>query len=168
MSPTQVTVMINGANFLSAAGGSVLLGYFGRKSLMIVNQFICIVGMIGMWVFSAFVPNDTMMYILVIGFIVAFEFGPGPIVWLYVSEVCNDKATSVNTVVNWFWTLFMSIMTLYLSNWLEGYIWFLFGITATIGFFYIMIFMKETRGVAPDKLKTLYFKGDQKQYDPIM
>ena len=161
--------MINGANFLSAAGGSILLGFFGRKTLMIVNQFICICGMAGMWVFSAFIESDTMMYILVIGFIVAFEFGPGPIVWLYISEVCNDKATSVNTVVNWFWTLFMSIMTLYLNNWLGGYIWFLFGITATIGFFYIMIFMKETRGLPQDKLKQLYLKGGNSQsYDPIM
>ena len=161
--------MINGANFISAFGGSILLGYFGRKTLMIVNQFICILGMAGMWVFSAFIESDTMMYILVIGFIVAFEFGPGPIVWLYISEVCNDKATSVNTVVNWFWTLFMSIMTLYLNNWLGGYIWFLFGITATIGFFYIMIFMKETRGLPQDKLKQLYNKGGGSQsYDPIM
>ena len=90
LSPTQVTVMINGANFLSAFGGSVLLGYFGRKTLMVVNQFICILGMVGMWIFTSFAPNDTAMYILVIGFIVAFEFGPGPIVWLYVSEICND------------------------------------------------------------------------------
>lgn len=35
LSPTQVTVMINGANFLSAFGGAVLLGFFGRKTLMI-------------------------------------------------------------------------------------------------------------------------------------
>ena len=161
--------MINGANFISAAGGSILLGYFGRKTLMIVCQFACIIGMVGMWIFSSFVTSDTMMYILVIAFIVAFEFGPGPIVWLYVSEICNDKATSVNTVVNWIWTLFMSIMTLYLNEWLKGYIWFLFGITATIGFFYIMIFMKETRGVPQDRLKRLYNKnGGDQVYDPIM
>ena len=160
--------MINGANFISAAGGSILLGYFGRKTLMIVCQFACIIGMVGMWIFSSFVESDTMMYILVIAFIVAFEFGPGPIVWLYVSEICNDKATSVNTVVNWIWTLFMSIMTLYLNEWLKGYIWFLFGITATIGFFYIMIFMKETRGVPQDRLKRLYNKGGDQVYDPIM
>lgn len=82
--------MINGANFLSAAGGSVLLGFFGRKTLMVVNQFACIVGMVGMWVFTTYILNDTLTYILVIGFICAFEFGPGPIVWLYNSEICND------------------------------------------------------------------------------
>ena len=61
--------MINGANFISAAGGSILLGYFGRKTLMIVCQFACIIGMVGMWIFSSFVESDTMMYILVIAFI---------------------------------------------------------------------------------------------------
>ena len=90
LSPTQVTVMINGANFLSAAGGAVLLGFFGRKTLMLSMQFACCLGMLGMWIFGTFVESDVAMYILVIAFIVAFEFGPGPIVWLYNSEVCND------------------------------------------------------------------------------
>lgn len=161
--------MINAANFVSAAGGSILLGYFGRKTLMVVNQFACIVGMVGMWIFTTFILSDTLTYILVIAFICAFEFGPGPIVWLYNSEICNDKATSVNTVINWIWTLFMSIMTPYLSQWLDGYIWLLFGITATLGFFYILIVMKETRGVPQDKLKRLYQKDSGEQvYDPIM
>ena len=96
LSGTQVTVMINGANFVAALGGSILLGYFGRKTLMVVTQFACIVGMVGMWIFSdTFVDSDTMMYVLIIAFIFAFEFGPGPIAWLYISEVCNDKALSL-------------------------------------------------------------------------
>ena len=56
------------------------------------------------------------MYVLTVIFIFGFEFGPGPIVWIYLSEICNDKATSVNTVVNWFWTLVVSISTPLLFN----------------------------------------------------
>lgn len=32
----------------------------------------------------------------------AFEFGPGPIAWLYISEVTQDKASSIATALNWF------------------------------------------------------------------
>ena len=143
--------MLNGANFLGAIGGSLLLGFFGRKSLFLSTQLSCIVFLAGMWVFSdALVDSDIGIEILAVAFIFAFEFGPGPIVWLYISEICNDKATSVNTVVNWIWTLFMSIMTLYLSQWLKGYLWLLFGATSTVGFIYLTLFMKETKGLSKD------------------
>ena len=52
-----------------------------------------------------------MLILLTVAFICGFEFGPGPILWLYLSEVCNNKATSVNTVVNWVWTLAISLAT---------------------------------------------------------
>ena len=71
---------------------------------------------------------------MAIVFICAFEFGPGPIVWLYVSEVCNDKATSVATVSTWFWTLAVSILTPFLINdWLpDGKTWLLWGALSTV------------------------------------
>ena len=66
---------------------------------------------------------------MTVSFICAFEFGPGPIVWLYISEICNNKATSVGTVMNWFWTLTVSVLAPFLvDDWLPyGKTWFLFG-----------------------------------------
>ena len=94
-------------------------------------------------------------------FICAFEFGPGPIVWLYISEICNDKATSVGTVMNWFWTLTVSILSPFLINdWLtEGKTWLLFGSLSVFGLLFIVFFMKETRGKSEDEVKLLYRKN---------
>ena len=100
------------------------------------------------------------MYVLTVIFIFGFEFGPGPIVWIYLSEICNDKATSVNTVVNWFWTLVVSISTTLLFNALDGWIWLLFGCISTLGFIYVLLFMKETKGVSKDAVKRLYHKNN--------
>ena len=90
LSPNVVSCIINWANFLAAGIGAVLLGHFGRKTLFVGSQFFCIIGMIGMWIFSTYLISDTVMYVLVVAFIFGFEFGPGPIVWLYLSEICND------------------------------------------------------------------------------
>ena len=98
---------------------------------------------------------------LTVAFICGFEFGPGPIVWLYQSEICNNSATSVNTVVNWMWTLNASIVVLPLFTALEGYLWLLYAILSTFGLFYMMKYMKETRGVSKDKLKSLYYRPDK-------
>ena len=73
-----------------------MLNYFGRKTLMVGGMGFCIIGMFGMWIFNELVDNEAMMYVLTIAFIFGFEFGPGPIVWLYLSEICDDKATSVD------------------------------------------------------------------------
>ena len=57
---------------------------------------------------------------MVIAFVCAFEFGPGPIVWLYISEVSNDKAASVATFINWVFTLIVSILSSYMIKYWFG------------------------------------------------
>ncbi len=106
--------------------------------------------MFGMYIFTGPVENEPMLYVLTIAFIFGFEFGPGPIVWLYLSEICNDQATSVNTVANWAWTLVISISTLPLNNSLGGGVWLLFGCCNVVGFIYIVLVMKETKGVSKE------------------
>lgn len=167
LSSAQASCLINWANFVAAGGGAVLLGFFGRKTLFVSSQIFCIIGMFGMWIFQEIAPNETMTYILVIAFIFGFEFGPGPIVWLYLSETCNDKATSVNTVMNWFWTLVISFITPVMNDKLEGWTWFIFAITCTLGLIYVVIFMKETRGLTKEQQKRLYRKDAQQTYEPL-
>lgn len=77
-----------------------------------------------------------MLIVLTVFFIFGFEFGPGPIVWLYLSEICNNKATSVNTVVNWTWTLIISLTTPIIFKHIEGYTWLIFACTAILGLIY--------------------------------
>ena len=121
--------------------------------------------MFGMWYFTPKEenPEDENTKILLafsVVFICAFEFGPGPIVWLYISEICNDKATSVGTVMNWFWTLIISILSPYLiTNWLKyGYVWLMFSGISILGLIFILFMMKETKGLTELEVKNLYTK----------
>ena len=64
---------------------------------------------------------------MMIVFICAFEFGPGPVVWLYISEICTDKTASVATAVNQLFTLLVSIFSPYmLTDWLKAHTWLLY------------------------------------------
>ena len=117
---TQGTAIVNFANFVSTIAGMGLLGIAGRKTLMAILQVFVIITMFLLWFYQT--PKHSNDYVtlgMAVAFICAFEFGPGPIVWLYISEICNNKATSVGTVVNWFWTLLISVMAPFLlNNWL--------------------------------------------------
>lgn len=164
---TKGVCIINVANFVSTGIGMGLLYVAGRKTLMVVLQVFVIAAMFGMWYFAPHSDdppgyNQTINLIFAIGFICAFEFGPGPIVWLYISEICNDKATSVGTVVNWFWTLVVSVLAPFLINdWLtDGKTWLLFGSLSIVGLLFIIFFMKETRGKSEEEVKRLFRKDD--------
>ena len=83
-------------------------------------------------------------------FIVAFEFSSGPIVWLYMSEIMQDKSQSVATVLNWCMNLIISIICPKLVAAIGkehiGYIFIACGGLTCIGTLFLVVFMKETMG----------------------
>ena len=112
--------------------GVGLLNYFGRKTLMVINQ-IALIGCLLTVFYANSVQNSSIELFSVVSFVFFFEFGPGPIVWLYISEICNDKATSVNIFINWVFTLTISLTTnKLLTDWLKGYTWILFASISSI------------------------------------
>ncbi len=54
--------------------------------------------------------------VMTLAFVAAFEFGPGPIVWMYMSEIMNDKGVSIGTLLNWTFTLIIGLITPILFN----------------------------------------------------
>ena len=103
-----------------------------------------------MW-FASTNDNSSLELGSVVAFVLFFEFGPGPIVWLYISEICNDKATSVNTFINWVFTLAVSLGTnTLLTTWPKDFTWMLFAIISLFGLVFLIVFMKETRGLSEE------------------
>ena len=113
--------------------GVGLLTCFGRKTLMVVNQVALIGCLVTVW-YASTNDNSALELYSVVAFVFFFEFGPGPIVWLYISEICNDKATSVNTFINWVFTLTVSLTAnTLLTSCPKDWTWMLFaGISAAV------------------------------------
>ena len=100
---------------------------------MVINQIAIIGCLVTVWYATTNDHSNLELY-AVVAFCFFFEFGPGPIVWLYISEICNDKATSVNTFINWVFTLTVSLTAnTLLTSWPKDYTWILFaGISAAV------------------------------------
>jgi hypothetical protein len=60
-------------------------------------------------------------------FVTFFEFGPGPIVWVYMSEIMNDKGVSIGTVINLTLTLVIGIVSPIMINSVGGWAFIIFG-----------------------------------------
>lgn len=92
------------------------------------------------------------------GFVASFEFAPGPILWLYLSEILDDKSTSVAVFINWTFCLIIGLITPTLLNSLKGYTFMVFGVCNILSVVTIFFFMKETRGLSDEQVKNLYRK----------
>jgi len=85
-------------------------------------------------------------------FIGIFECSSGPITWLYMSEIMQDKAVSIATVLNWLVNLVISIAIPYVVQAIGddniGYIFITVGGLTVLGTLFMACFMKETRGLS--------------------
>jgi len=97
---------------------------------------------------------------MTMAFVCAFEFGPGPIVWLYMGEIMNDKGLSIGAAVNWTLVLIISLFTPTLMDASDWGTFLMFGCFNVCGTIFIMLFMKETKGLKDEEVKNLYRKGD--------
>lgn len=91
-------------------------------------------------------------------FITAFEFGPGPIAWIYMSEVMNDKGVAMGTFLNWLFTLLFAVVSPYLIQTNLQYTFFGFAGCCVISFIFSIIFVKETKDLNFTELQLLYRK----------
>ena len=103
MSIVWVNFLVYGVNLLATLGSVFLLGWFGRKTLMMLFVPLQAAMMICLGLFLGWLKDDVPDMLSVVScllFVAFFEFSSGPIVWLYIAEICNDTAQSMATVAN--------------------------------------------------------------------
>ena len=96
-------------NFFSSVASVFLFKIMGRRTLLIGNLLIMAL-CCGLMIVLTSEGNFTTQLIIILIYICSFELGPGPVCWVYMAEITNDKAMSVGTALNWVLTLFMSII----------------------------------------------------------
>lgn len=152
MSATTVTALIGVVNFVASFFGLVLLIFFGYRSLMLLFNALMAASLILLATFS-FNHNTLGMVTCVLLFIVFFEFSSGTIVWIYNSEILQDKAIGIATFLNMMIALAISVsIPLLVKKVAIGYIFLTFGILTTIGTIFIAVFMVETRGKTQEEV----------------
>jgi len=101
---------------------------------------------------------DYLELACVLIFVAAFEMSWGPITWLYLAEICNDKSMSIAMLANWTCGLLIGQLTPYLLNeWLQNYTFLLFFAFTVGGLIFVIVYMKETKGLTETEIKVLYW-----------
>lgn len=77
-------------NMVSVLGATTMLNSMGRRTVMIIWTFACAVFM----VINGFAVGHSyglLQLISTLCYVAAFEFGPGPVPWLYMGEIMTDE-----------------------------------------------------------------------------
>lgn len=140
----------------------VQTGYLGRKTIMFwyslaMGAFLITLGMS----LKQHNPGNTPLP-LILGFCFCFQASSGPVTWLYMAEIMQEKGLSIATVLNWLFTLFFSFVTptIKTSYGLPGIgtLFQLVGVTTLLCAAFVSACMKETRGRSLEERKKLYYE----------
>ena len=173
LKPQIMTPIIMTFNFLATFGGLWLLSKFGRRPLLIWGSVAMVLILMLIGIFSLMnIQSGSIPMIL--AFMCAFEFTSGPITWLYMSEIMQDKATGFATGLNWLMACAISALVPYAVYYLTdankhlsriGYLFMLSGILTTLGTVFIFYFMKETRGKSKSEIEEMYSGNTEEEIE---
>jgi MFS family permease len=144
-----------------------LLSKAGRKTILMST--CAILGVMNLLIGYFYTVDDrTIVIVSCLCMITLFEFGSGPITWLYMAEIMQDKGSSLATVMNWLVNLaisyYISILTLhYPGNSTIGIIFYIMGAATILSVFFMMFFMKETRGKSPKEIEEMFYSSSIKK-----
>lgn len=160
LSPGASTFLIQGVSVLGVFSGMVQTGFFGRKTIML--WFSIIMGGILIGLGASLQPADPSWYPLplICSFVFCFQASSGPVTWLYMAEIMQEKGLSIATVLNWLFTLLFSFVTPTIQNAFGlkgvGYLFIIVGGCTLLCALFIKVFMKETKGKSLAERKNLY------------
>jgi len=155
--PRIATALVGIVNVVSTFAATFLLTFFGRKTLLWTMSFAMCADLVGLGIAFSFGENTgSLQIVLVLLFVVLFEFSLGPIVWIYMSEIMTDKGQSLGTLVNWLLTIAMAIATPILLKSIQGWLFIVFGILCGVCGFFSLMFVKETKGLSEAVVANLY------------
>lgn len=158
--------LVNLANFVFVLPAIPLLGIMGRRTMMIVFTTVMFVSLLVMVVFTEWVDlgnaSNIIEVVCTMIFVGAFEMSFGPILWLYLAEICTDQAIALAVLANWTSSLIVGQITPYMlsDDWLGNYTFLVYGGLCACSTLFICAFMKETKGLTEQQCKVLYAPKD--------
>jgi SP family xylose:H+ symportor-like MFS transporter len=134
---------------------------FGRKFMLMqgaMGMAIC-QGLLGLFVMLEWTPYLQLVVMLI--FVAFFESSLGPVLWIYSTEILNDKGVSLVVATNWiFCSIIGAVFPVMSSDSGIGIAnsFFLFAGCCLFAFLYVMFFVIETKGLTSEEIQDKFMK----------
>lgn len=119
-----------------------LINKFGRRTLMLVGEFIVMASLISGFLFYEFI-KDSSNYLIFIIFLhlMGFSLSLGPVSMLYVAEIMENLTVVVFVI--WFLTLLVALVSeVMISQWGIGKVFLFYGVVSLLCWVYLFKYMQ--------------------------
>lgn len=153
------TAVMGLMNLVFSIASMFFVDRVGRRSLMVIGS----VGMsIAMFLLAlTFVSGHArgpFVLICIMGYLAAFGFSLGPVVWVLIAELFPNRvrsyAVAIATFVLWGANFVVSLTFPYLLNSLKGYSFVIYGAMCVLCLLFVVKYLHETKGKTLEEIES--------------
>lgn len=153
------TAMMGMVNLTFSVVSMFFVDKVGRKPLMIVGSIGMSIAMILLAI--TFISGHAQGYFVllcIMGYLAAFGFSLGPVVWVLIAELFPNRvrsyAVAIATFVLWGANFVVSFTFPYLLAHLKGYSFAVYGLMCLFCLAFVLKYLEETKGKTLEQLET--------------
>jgi len=153
------TAVMGLMNLVFSIASMFFVDRVGRRSLMVIGS----IGMsIAMFLLAlTFISGHArgpFVLICIMGYLAAFGFSLGPVVWVLIAELFPNRvrsyAVAIATFVLWGANFVVSLTFPYLLNSLRGYSFVIYGAMCVLCLLFVLRYLHETKGKTLEEIES--------------
>lgn len=149
VSSDQQSILIGATNLLFTLPALYLIDRIGRKSLLLIGSVGLFVTLMGTAMILAGGRHQDLLIWMLIGFIAAFAFSQGAVIWVYISEIfpteVRARGQSIGSSTHWLMNAVIATLFPMVAAWSKGAPFVFFAGMVLIQFFVVLFFFPETK-----------------------
>ena len=157
--PEEITALMGVTNLVSVLICMNLLKYYGRRTLMLWGFAGMAISLTVLGACSLYSINS-LLIVSIIVYCFSFEISAGPITWILLAEILEDKAMGLCTGFMWFGSVVISAVIPIIAAAVgpngTGKIWVGCGISCAFGWIYFYFYLPETKGKTKQEITAIY------------
>ncbi len=129
----------------------------GRKTLLLIGSVGMAVCLAGVAAIFAMKKNENLLVWLLIGYIAAFAFSQGAVIWVYISEVFPNrvraKGQSLGSSAHWVMNALISGIFPSMAASSGAFPFVFFSLMMALQFFVVSWLYPETKGISLEEMQ---------------
>jgi sugar porter (SP) family MFS transporter len=149
VSADQQSIVIGATNLLFTIPALLLIDRIGRKRLLLIGSVGLFAALAGTGAILSTGLHQNLLLWMLIGFIAAFAFSQGAVIWVYISEIfpseVRARGQSIGSSTHWLLNALIAALFPVVAAWSKGAPFFIFAGMMVLQFFVVLLFFPETR-----------------------
>jgi sugar porter (SP) family MFS transporter len=159
VSSDQQSILIGATNLLFTLPALYLIDRIGRKSLLLIGSVGLFVTLAGTAAILSSGQHQNLLLWMLIGFIAAFAFSQGAVIWVYISEIfpteVRARGQSIGSSTHWLMNAIIATLFPVVAAWSKGAPFVFFAAMVVLQFFVVLFFFPETKRARLEDISTL-------------